>query len=258
MELLGHKVVLKALVGSWNYNLGRKKDLHFDDGRFIKKSDKDYKLYTLPTFEELYKGERFKHTDITDTEDREFHDVRKLPELFFKSNLAYLEILHSKELWINEEYEEIKEIYELRDDIFRMNLPQMFNSLGGTFRQKLSLIDKGTEGTQYLVDQFGYDTKQAQHGVRYLDFGIKYAESDFTDAEGSLRYVGEDLVFMQDTMNGLLDRDTYVRYAKFIDSSRFRHLKEKFHSHPVDLELKEHLDNLVMKMVKKHITGSVA
>jgi hypothetical protein len=258
MELLGHKVVLKALVGSWNYNLGRKEDLDLGGGLIIKKSDKDYKLFGLPTFEELYKGERFKHTDITATEDREIHDVRKMPELFFKSNLAYLEILHSKELWINEEYEEMKEIYELRDDIFKMNLPQMFNSLGGTFRQKLSLIDKGTEGTQYLVDQFGYDTKQAQHGVRYIDFGIKYAESDFTDAEGALRYTGEDLVFMQDTMNGLLNRDTYVRYAKFIDSSRFRHLKEKFHSQPVNYELKEHLDNLVMKMVEKHITGRVA
>ncbi|MFS0905642.1 nucleotidyltransferase domain-containing protein [Priestia aryabhattai] len=256
MLLEGREIVFRGNTGSWNYNLGREKDLLDLDGNVIlKASDKDYKAFALPTFEELYSGQRFKKSVITATQDNDIHDVRKMADLFFKSNLAYLEVLYSKDVYVNSYHPEMKEIYDLRHDIFKMNLPQMYKSLKGTYFEKMKNLDKGTEGTKYLVEQFTYDTKQAQHAYRYLDFGIKYAEKDFESVEYALRYWGDAKEFIVSILEGFFYKENFERLTKFIYESRFLHLEEYYMAQPVNIELKEHLENLIMKMVKRSITA---
>jgi len=255
MELNGRKVVMRALVGSHNYKLATKEMVHTKTGIVFPASDKDYKAYVLPTFEELYNQKMFQDTIITPTEDVDAHDVRKMVDLFFKANLNYLEPLFSTELWF--EGEEMQEIVKLRNQIFNMNLPKLFNALGGTFLQKMKLLPKGTEGTQFLVDLFGYDTKQAQHAFRMLDFAVRYEATGFKDVEKALRYEDyADNEFMLDIKTGFFTKENFERFVYFYHDSRFVHLKEKYHAQPVNLELKEHLDSLVMKMVRKHIVGA--
>lgn len=145
MNQYGREIVLKSLVGSWNYNLN------------TPESDKDFKVFVCPTFEELYYGQRYQKTVIGEEEDLDIHDVRKLSDLLFKANINYLEALASVEFCIPNGNLEMKQIYNMRDDIFRMNLPYFFNACQGMFYQKMKLLTKGTEGTQHLVDKYGYD-----------------------------------------------------------------------------------------------------
>lgn len=240
-KLLDRDVVLKSLVGSHNYNLN------------TPESDRDYKVYVTPTFEELYNNKRFAESIVnhTDGNDYDIHDIRKLPELLFKANLNYLETFYSKDLIVDAR--ELNEIFNRRNEVFNINLPQLFKSCGGTFLQKMKQLPKGTEGTQHLVDKFGYDTKQAQHAYRNLHFCVKYAETDFKDVEYALRYDGEDLEFMMEIKNGHFTQENFERFVYFYHDSRFVHIKEQYLAQPVNIELKEHVDNQIMKLVKRNL-----
>ena len=57
-------VVMKALVGSRNYNLN------------TESSDRDYKYFVLPSFDDLYNGVLFSTGRETPLVDYTIHDVR--------------------------------------------------------------------------------------------------------------------------------------------------------------------------------------
>lgn len=236
--------VLKALVGSHNYNLA------------TPESDKDYKVFVLPTFEDLYKGKQYSKQIITATEDNDIHDVRKLINLFYKSNINFLEVLASTELITPFDIPEIKEIISLKKDIFRMNLPYLYNACKGMSFNKLSLLDKGTEGTQHLVDLFGYDTKQAMHAHRVKKVIVDYEATDFEDFEGAINYNDEEREFMLSIKNGEFDKETFLKFDNHFYEASFVHMQEKYHAQPVNEELKVHLEELVMSMVQRFITNA--
>lgn len=169
------KVVFKALVGSHNYNLNDET------------SDKDWKYFVLPTFDDLYEGKMFSTSKVGTEEDYDVHDIRKLGDLFWKANVNFLEVLYSKEFEFGKIIDErqslklgdiwlIQEIFELRESIVTMNLPYLYSACKGMYHEKMKRLTKGTEGTQHLVDKYGYDTKQALHAYRILDFIVRFHE----------------------------------------------------------------------------------
>nr|WP_235887980.1 nucleotidyltransferase domain-containing protein [Neobacillus paridis] len=80
-------LAFQAVVGSHNYNL------------VTPTSDKDKKAFFFPNFYILYKGFQPASKAITgETEDIEYHDIRKLTHLLFKSNVNFLEVLFSVEV----------------------------------------------------------------------------------------------------------------------------------------------------------------
>jgi len=241
METLNRDIVMKALVGSHNYGLANKD------------SDRDYKVFVAPTFEELYKGKYFSKDIITATEDNSIHDIRKLPELFFKSNLNYLETLASNDLFIADDNEELREIYGLRKEIFKMNLPKLFNSCFGMYKQKMMLLNKGTEGTQHLVDLFGYDTKQATHAHRQERFLVDFEATNFEDFEGAIRFAGKELELMEAIRHGRIEQETFELFANEYLENKVTPLREKYYSYEPNHELKEYLDQLIMKLVKRKV-----
>lgn len=241
MKVLDREVVFKALVGSHNYNLA------------TETSDKDYKVFVTPIFEELYRGEEFSKSIIGDTEDNDIHDIRKITNLFYKANINFLEVLASKEIIIPEGNPEIKELLSLKDEIFKMNLPYFFNACKGMHYNKMKLLDKGTEGTQYLVDKYGYDTKQAQHAYRVMNVIVRFEATNFTDFKGAISYSGEELEFMKNIRNGYFTKDAFERFAKHYYESTFIHLEEKYKQQQVNEELKQYIDNLIMSLVKRKI-----
>lgn len=62
--------ILKALVGSHNYNLN------------TPESDKDYKLFVLPTFDDLYLKRDYNTSIDSKEEDIVIYDLRRLSSLF--------------------------------------------------------------------------------------------------------------------------------------------------------------------------------
>jgi hypothetical protein len=244
MKMENREVVLQALVGSHNYNLA------------TPESDKDYKVFVAPTFEELYMGTKYQKDIIkhpNDGNDYSIHDVRKIPDLFYKANLNYLEILSSNDLTIADGNPELNKIYSMRKEIFKMNLPHLYNACKGMFFNKMKLIYKGTEGTQHLVDMFGYDTKQAQHSFRCMDFIEKFEATGFEDFDGALRYSGKDEEWMRSIKDGELRPEVFENFAKHFYESRFIHLSKKYNEQPVNNELKAEIDSLIMSLVKRNL-----
>lgn len=86
----GRKVALASLVGSHNYNLN------------TETSDKDYKFFVFPTFEDLYKNTKYVKSIVSDSVDYTVHDIRELPKLLWKGNINFLEVLVSQEMYVDE------------------------------------------------------------------------------------------------------------------------------------------------------------
>ena len=239
--LENRKIVFKALVGSHNYNLNS-----ID-------SDKDYKLFTLPTFEELYHGKRYAKQIITPTEDLDIHDIRKLSDLYFKANINYLETLASKEIIIPQGNEEIEKILSLKKEIFKMNLPYLFDACYGMHKQKMSLLHKGTEGTQYLVDEFGYDTKQAQHAYRCLNFLERFEATGFNDFEKAIQYTGDEQKFMKYIKGGLYTQEQFIEFVTLYLEEQILPLKEKYRSYSANEDIKNEIDFLIMRLIRRKV-----
>lgn len=241
MKALEREVVLKALVGSHNYNIANIE------------SDRDYKVFIAPTFEELYKGERFSKSIITPTEDNDIHDVRKLADLLFKANINFLEVLASNEIIVPNGNPEILEILDMKDEIFKMNLPYLYDACMGMHYNKMKQLTKGTEGTQHLVDKYGYDTKQATHAFRVINFIEKYESTNFTDFTGSLKYDGFEREFILGIRHGQMTLQEYENFIKSYYEFKFVPLKERYKSHDVDLKVKEKIEDLIMQLIKRKI-----
>ena len=160
--MFDRKIVLKCVVGSNNYNLN------------TQNSDIDLKYFVCPTFEDLYNGTMYSTAKQSETLDYSCHDIRKLPELLWKGNINFVEVLFSVD------HENAKELEWLFDNA---NIYSMMNPLGtvkavmGMHVQKMNTLKKGTSTTQVLVDTFGYDTKQACHAARCLFFVSRLAET---------------------------------------------------------------------------------
>ena len=197
----GRKIAFKALVGSHNYNLNDET------------SDKDYKYFVLPTFDDLYENKMYSlPSQVTADMDFDVHDVRKIPNLFYKSNINFVEVLYSNEIVFNNEdigVEMLHNIFEMRDKIARMNIPYFFHACVGMHHRKMSALNKGTKGTQHLISKYGYDTKQALHAYRVLDFLERLYYTKFNNFRKAITYEGEDRDFMFAIKNGAFTEQQY-------------------------------------------------
>ena len=158
---MDRKVSFKALVGSHNYNLQ------------TETSDKDYKAFFIPSFIDLYYGEKYSKSITSDTEDIEYHDIRKLPDMLWKSNVNFLEVLFSVEV---EKYDELYDkLRSKREEIARMNLPYLYDACMGMFNQKYKEFkrDVAYEDESCVVPMKQQPEKVYKHAMsalRILDF----------------------------------------------------------------------------------------
>lgn len=164
-NLINNRVpVLKALVGSHNYNLN------------TPESDKDYKLFVLPTFDDLYSREDYTASINSEEEDIVVYDIRKLSSLFFKANVNYIEVLYSKELEIllpkdHPNYEDVKSIIDRREEICKMNMSYLFYACKGMYFNKRKMMSNN--GKDH-VESLGYAPKHAMGAYRIMDFLTRY------------------------------------------------------------------------------------
>lgn len=170
------KTITKVLCGS-----------HLQ-GLDTENSDEDWKLLVLPTPMDLIDGRQKAHCETDENgNDYDIHDIRDLPDLLWKANPTYLEILFSDK-------EEKLPDYDLgltsrlafmtlrlaREPIARMNLPYLWNASWGMHYNRLKRMYRD-------VGPNGYNGKNACHSIRGLTMLIKYAENGFTDFASCLR-----------------------------------------------------------------------
>ena len=244
MDLGGRKELFRVLVGSHNYNLN------------TPESDKDYKIFVAPTFDDLYFNKQFSNSIIGEMADYDIHDIRKVSHLWWKANVNFLEVLFSEEIQIADIDSKTKKllnsIFAMKNDIARMNLPYLYDACIGMYITKRKQIDKGTTGTQHLVDKFGYDTKQAMHSIRILDFLKRFADNNFSDFKQAIWYSdGEDIrQFLLNIKNGNFVKERYYNEADYVFCLVEEEYKEKYKSHREDIETNNTLIDLVKEIVK--------
>lgn len=104
-------VAICSLVGSRNYGL------HTEG------SDHDLIAFVIPVLEDMYgRDEYFKEIKGDGYEIR-VHDLRKLPDLLCKSNPSYMEIIFSRNNFMDGDMYLL--LYENRERIAGMNLPYL-------------------------------------------------------------------------------------------------------------------------------------
>ena len=234
------ETVVRALVGSHNYNLNNER------------SDKDYKMFVMPTFEDLYKGKMYQKSIISQEEDVDVHDLRKIPNLFWKANINFLEVLFSVDVGVNVKYEEFwDELVENRECIATANLPYLYNACVGMSMNKRANMDKYSESMEYSR-RFGYNVKEAAHAYRLLNFLERYEKCENfeasiwypEDSSGAVIRLIREGVFSRKEMERILDRAE----ARVVEMKTWYYAKE------VDKEVWKWLDRTVMELIKKEIT----
>jgi uncharacterized protein len=241
----GRQVAFSAVVGSHNYKLN------------TPKSDMDIKVFVLPTFEDLYKGNMHSESVVGEHTDYDVHDVRKLSHLFYKANVNFLEVLYTTQFGFGGNgrlFGHVNKVFDMKDEIVTMNLPYLFNACGGMYKNKMKAVEKGTESTQYLVEEFGYDTKQLMSAYRIINFIVRFHATQFKDFKKAMTY--DDKLqhgVMMSMKNGEWPKHEALNYVQTYHDKFFVPLKEVYHEQPVREDVREKLDSVIMQMVKEEV-----
>lgn len=242
------KELFRALVGSHNYNLN------------TETSDYDYKVFVAPTFDDLYSKKMYSKSIIGDEQDLDIHDVRKVSNLWWKANVNFIEVLFSKEVMYgltikDETIELIEQVFAMKNEIAKMNLPYLYNACIGMYFTKMKQIHKGTEGTKHLVEQFGYDTKQALHSIRILDFLQRFADSDFEDFEYAINYECGDSFrnFLFEVKNGGYTIEQIQEIVQDMHHTVEHEYKDKYMNATPNEETNQKLIGIVKQIVKNEM-----
>lgn len=237
----GRDVLMTALVGSRNYNL--------DDSL----SDLDYKVYVLPTKEDLYFGTRFQESVVGEV-DFVVQDVRDLEKVLNGANLNNLQVLFSKDLQTDEA--ELLELVRMREEIARMTLPYLFSTNFGSVKTILKSFEKGTESTRMLVEKYGYSTKSFMSAVRLMDFLNRYHANGFSSFEEALTYSDSERRFMLGMKHGSHTKTDALTYLKELEV-RTKALESVYKGQTINKETQKSVHNFLMALLNKHLKNGL-
>lgn len=238
-NIYNRKVAIKALVGSHNYNLN------------TINSDRDYKYFIYPSFDDLYSGKMFSTAVQTDILDYDVHDIRQLANLLWKANLNFIEILFSKDI----EYDRnLVPLFLRKNDFSRMNLFAFYNATYGMHLMKMKDLYKGTAKTDILVQTFGYDTKQACHALRCLyvldrlAFGMTMGEALWFE-DGSF-----ERTTLLSIKAGEVSVDNFKAIVQNWHDTAHANVKTFFESCEANETDKIAVDNLVKELIRRELS----
>lgn len=234
-----HKVALSLLGGSRNRNLN------------VFTSDRDMKYFVLPTIKELYDGKTHKNLTVSEKEDVEIHDVRKLESVLFKANLTYLELLYSIE--IKSYFKEMDQLINLRDDIVKMNLSAFYSACMGMYnREYNSILNVNSPEQRSIVDVYGYNTKKAMMSIHFLNFILKFEKNDFSDFKSCNWYETKERQLMLDIKTGFYELSWVQEHInkKFTEVKK---LESIYKSCPVDFNTLSKIQELLYLLVTSHM-----
>lgn len=165
----GYKVVALFLQGSQNYGL----DIYDDEY----KSDIDAKAIILPTLQDIILNNSPVSTTIIldNNEHIEVKDIRVMKEMFIKQNISYIELLYTKYMIVNKEYQKyVSMLLEMRDSIVNINKNQFLRCVKGMSMEKIKAMEHPYPSLIDKIKKYGYDPKQLHHIIRLSSFIERY------------------------------------------------------------------------------------
>lgn len=232
------KIAFIALTGSHNYNLN------------TANSDRDYKAFVFPSFSDLYSGNMFAKSVTSDELDATVHDVRKLPELWWKANINFIEVLYSIDHRMVDP--DFRPILQRKDEFATMNMPYLYNATFGMYMAKIHNLHKGTETTKSMVEKIGYDAKEASHAIRCLSFLQRYFAGK--SIEDALWYDTNDP--MRETLLSIKRGELLeAEVLEMSDKMRVETetLKDWYLNIPSPDYLKTELDEMIKEMIRERL-----
>lgn len=238
-QVAGRKVVFIAKVGSVNCNLNDEL------------SDADYKVYVLPSEEDLYTGSRFV-AQVTGEVDYSVNDIRELEKHLVTSPVNHIEILYSVDA--TSLAPEVDALLELREELARMNLPALFDSAVGRYKNGLGSMKRGTGATAELVEKHGYCTKSFLLAYRSLDFLIGYHENGFSSYEQAFRYSDERRSEMLRLKYGSHTKEEAENVLEML-LEQVQAIKSDYRSKPLNEGTQSKMRKQLMKLVINNVKG---
>lgn len=245
--------LFRALIGSQNYGLA------------TETSDEDFYVYHCPTFEEIYNNKSLVREEKTDNGILFHKDIRSLPNMIKKSSFNQLEILWSTQQDIcdistfkpNQAFvfgELMGWLHKHRDEIARANLPRLFQSTMGELRHRFSDIgnDKYTSGTKDLFKKYGYDTKNAMHGIRlcYMLEQLMYPLPLGQIFEDTPIYTYDNITLLE-IKAGAVTKDYILEVLNEKINKFHLQFTDWFNYPPINTELLEGLEHRVFNLVRE-------
>jgi predicted nucleotidyltransferase len=239
---MDRKVSFKVLVGSQNYNLQ------------TESSDKDYKTFFIANFDDLYSGEKYSKSITSDTEDIEYHDIRKLPDMLWKSNVNFLELLFSMEV---HKYDELYDkLWSKREEIARMNLPYLYDACMGMFNKKYKEFQRDmnyiTRDDLNNPEQWKNKVnKHAMSALRILDFLERYKNFNY-NFQLAIRYTYEaqrdNLLSVRKGKYSFNELDEMMQLT---EQYTIEKLKDWYKGHKPNEEMKQWVEYVIREHVKQ-------
>ncbi|WPS85588.1 nucleotidyltransferase domain-containing protein (plasmid) [Brevibacillus halotolerans] len=234
----------EALYGSHNYKLNRPE------------SDVDMMYYYNPSFTDMYNGKMAENNIRDKSTDRKHHDVRKLPQLFYKANVNFLEILYSCQVVKHDGLYD--KLVAVREDITSMNIPYLFDGCMGMYSRNYQNVQRDTF---YVTKEDILDSahrvkigKHASGAFRITNFMKRYANQGFVDFGKAIAYdpgIVQDKVFIDTYMamrNGdfsYSELDALLKQGEIEANELKGYFKEQ--------KLKEDVNRYVMETVENHV-----
>lgn len=240
-KINGRTIIFKALVGSRNYNTN------------LPTSDKDYKIYVLPTLEDLYDGVKYvkAYKDEKNNEEGTIYDIRLLPDHFNKPSINFLEILFSKSFDINDKLNprilyDIKTILEMKYDIVKIDLPRLYHVCHSTIM------------TNYQHFIKTKNPKDACSVIRNADFLYTFSDNyNFHYFDEAMKYKNGSMFrdILLDIKSDNIKYDTLLQMVKS-DVNRHVLYKEKYDK-PRNEDTIEKVNNIIKNIFICHIKDLV-
>ena len=232
---MNNKLFMSALVGSHNYNLN------------TETSDKDYKVFVFPTFDDFYYKKEIAKSKTSDYLDYEVHDIRKLSQLWWKANINFIEVLFSRDVMyhIDRNNDLVQFIEQNDNELATMNLPYLYDACIGMSLRKQKDMLTDSPARHNNIEKYGYDTKSACHAIRVLDFLVKLTQCDFS-FDKAIWYDNGDI--KRDSLLSI-KRGMYtleeIRYMIEICTNNANRIKDVYKQQNPNTKLKEQLDEVI-------------
>lgn len=238
-----NNIFFTALYGSQNY--------HLETGL----SDIDTKTLVIPTIKDLIDNRVVSETIKIENGLDDRKDIREMFKQFLKQNPSYLEILASREVEVNQLYqEEYNELISMTNEIVNYNPKDFFWATYGTMLQKRKDMLEIKPTTKDNIEKYGYDGKNASHILRLNNLYTSLKQGRDLKYSLDARHYWDYNTILALKLHQI-ERDKAIDYIeksiREIEQYKSNVFPEK--NKEVELKLKNLSDRIIIKSIKLEV-----
>lgn len=250
---LGYNVVAIFAQGSMNYGLYINNETY--------KSDVDTKAIVLPNLDDLIKGTKTSTKIKYEDEQIDIKDIRLMADIWTKANPSYLELLFTKYMIINPNFENaMNKILEMREDIVKMNFPQLARCIQGMSMEKTKALKHNCPSQEEVLNKLNYAPKQLHH-IRRLNLlltDIFYNDLSFGEAMDLTNR--SELIELIDMKLGKFNEEKATHLAYLYDndtSNKVKNILEKYKDFKFNSKTLNKLTEIIIDVIKENIIKNI-